>query len=97
MSISSVPSLPVLGLAVNADQILVTDVASNAIEAPLTNRLACSAVNVQPVDLSHYGYKMVLMSVLQNLDPTFLPSDIQRNHVQDVVASMGRLDSTTAV
>lgn len=67
-------------------RIVVTDDEPDALDAPVTNELACSAVKLQPVKLGHYRDKAVSLTVEHIADLTFPLADIQSSHIKSLVA-----------
>lgn len=76
MSTRSKPAFSVPGTSVIPDRIVVSDDEFNAMYIRLVNELFDSAVNVRPVELSHYGCQEIWSSVEQMVDPTLLMHDI---------------------
>lgn len=64
-----------------------------SLDALLTTKLYGSAVNVQLVELDHYRYGDVWMTVNHIAGPTFPLPHIPRRHVKNLVASMRELGS----
>lgn len=72
-------SSPFIGATVDRDPILLSDEELDALGAPLANKLAGSAVNLHPVELSHFWYDGVWMSVWQIVEPKFPLWNFQRS------------------
>lgn len=70
-----------------ADSIMVSNNTIDAVGASLANELAGTAADMPTVELRHYRYKKVCMSVEQIANPKFPLCDIQRRHVKDQIAS----------
>lgn len=70
---------------------MVSDDNFDALSAVLANDPTSSTVNRQQVDLSHYRYEEVTLSVEQIADPTFPLRDIQSSCVKILVALMSVL------
>lgn len=62
-----------------------------ALDAPLANELDRSAVDVLQIDIEHYRYEKLWLSVGYIADPTFALRDIQSSQVKSQVASKGAL------
>lgn len=82
------PSFPILGATVNTDLLLISDDEFDTFNAPLVNDLASSAVILEPVELSHYHYEEVWMSVDQIPSSTYPLRDIQSSQVKCLIVSI---------
>lgn len=91
MPVSAVPSPPILDATVNTHPIGTSDDEFDAIDSPLANEHTGSAVNQQLVELSHYCWKEVWMSLWKSADPKFPLGDKPNSHIRSLVASMSVL------
>lgn len=81
------PAPPFPGVKVIHNPIVVSDDGCDALDAPLENDLAGSAVGVQHAELCYYGYEEMWLSVEHIADPTFRLRVIQISHVKIMAAS----------
>lgn len=91
MSTSPEPVFSVTGdnlIPVIPDLIVKSDDRFNALDAPLATELACCALNVQPVEVSHYCYEEVWLSIQQIACATFRLRHIQWDHIRSLVSSI---------
>lgn len=86
MSISSIPASPFSGFNATPSPTVVLNDTLHALDRALANKLAGSAVSLQPVELRHYGYEEVRLSVEQNADTIFPLRDVKSNQVSSLVA-----------
>lgn len=75
----------------NVNSSTMPDDQFDALNAPLSNNIGCSIVNVLVVKISYYRYKEGWMSGERTVDPTFLLCDIQRGSLETPGASVSGL------
>lgn len=71
LSSSAVLTSAVPDVGILPDPIVVSNDEVEALDAPLSNELASSAVSEQLAELSHCSYEEVWMSAEEIADPTF--------------------------
>lgn len=71
-----------------ASLIVERDDKFDALDVPLTDELAGSAVSLQQAELRHYYYGKVYISVEQNANPILPLNTIQSSHVKSLASSM---------